>query len=193
MSSCAPAQQVSTAERTQAAATALAHANAILTSTFAARTPHARTPAPTPLPFGFGIQPGSGSDTPPVVPITGATATAAAVCNHPMTMLTPGPKALVLINNNRTDASILFRMGLSEPNFLGDCGFITKAGIPPGKSTTVSVPWSDPIGGSCYWAYAVIAGPKHTSTTVSDGGFCLANASKWMLNVTNHGIRLIAS
>jgi hypothetical protein len=108
-----------------------------------------------------------------------------------MTTATPGPRTVVLVNN-KTDTPVTFIMGLSAPNFLGDCGFITKAGIPAGKSTTVNVPWSNPPAtGPCYWVRAVMPAPNHSYTSVSEGGFCLVNAPRWIINVTNHGIRLV--
>lgn len=189
VSGCNLRASISRAEQTQAAVAALAQANGMLTSTSAATTPTVHTRVPVPVTLAPGMAAGSG--TPPPIPVTGATQTTIADCDHPLTTATPGPQATVLIHN-KTNVPITFLMGLSALNFLGDCGYIAKAGISPGESTSVSVPWSNPPAtGPCYWARAVLPTPHHTNTSMSEGGFCLVNAPRWLINVTDHGIRLV--
>ncbi len=184
ISACSP--QAVQGDETQIAATGLAFANGMLTSTRAAETPRVSTRVPTPVSFGstpvaspsasaaatVGV-PVTGGTAPaatsmPVtavpatqaVPVTGgATSTTTSVCNQ--TLNETGPTAQVLIKNN-TNNKITLTIGTSVQNSLGQCGFLSWSLVPPNSTVRGIVPQTqNNLGDSCYWAYGVINAANH--------------------------------
>lgn len=181
LSACAPATPK--VDPAQIQASAMAAASTMIAMTVAAvptATPPPPTlaPSPTPLPLPtIGPLPTLQNLTAPTAASSGGGG-----CNQLLDVGASGAKAPVLIRNN-TKGPITVSMGINTKNTFGQCGYMSWANIPKGNSISVSVPMVHTnMGDSCYWGYAWINDPKH-STTVSGGGWCIDEQQKWTVDV----------
>ena len=179
-----------TIDAAQVQASAMAAAATMIAETQAAaptNTPVPPTPLSSPTPFPSPTLLAFGSTLSAFASPT-SSSSGASDCNHPLDVGSAGATTTVLINNN-TKGPVTFSIGLGSRNSFGECGYVGWS-IPKGQSVSASVPQTRTNQGDpCYWAYAWINDPRH-STTVSGGGFCLNNPDKWTFDIGYDKIKL---